>query len=353
MKYALPLLLICFALAMPGWAVPQPATPETATPGVTTEQIATVKAILATIKENIEASQVAAEDALVKEGKAILPALLAAPVADNGKPDVPALTRQQAVVVREAVVRLTWDANPRAIVKQALAARAAKAGKKPSELFIGAPELITDTSVISTFPGNLFYVVSLRAVPEPTPALLVVNGNAIASTAATPRAAPGAANDSEDGLPITWIADPPALQAFFLANAPALPAVKPDYAGPVITKGKPNVPGSEEVSAAAYCWVRLDEMLNPGVRLLINPDVKVQVEMAMTNRVGAQPRSWITGKITATPPANSGFTGSLTATLSFGAESRKLEGITTENAVKPNQTAVGGGCMSPPVLEEK
>jgi len=325
------LLLICLGLSLPIFGQPQPTMK---TPSIAAEQVAKVTAILATVKVNDETSQVAAEDALVKEGSAILQALQAVPVIDTGKPDMPELVRWQALVVREAIVRLTWG-NPREVVQQALVSRAKAEQRDPATMFAGYPELITDPQVIRAFPQCLFYVVRIllpgadlhhiHILVDTTPRLLVVRYPLVArGTSMSTLSIPG------DTLQLTWISKPTELAPVIKAYAPILPLQ-------LFSSGRDSslpVPLRTNISDVAYSWVRIYEMLVYGTRLIINPEVKVQMPTVTNNNTDAYMNlhASITGTVTAATLPPSGLTGNdlsgiLITTISYDTFSGRLADI--------------------------
>lgn len=166
MSRFLPWLIAALALAVAACAA-EPVTPE---------QRVKVNAILATVKADNPPSELVAEDALVKEGKALLPAMAAILLEKRGdfhQADMPLrhlvesfdsghLTAQ-ITALDQAIFRLASGVNPRQrIIEWAHALKFADDGRAFTREFLPLPVLDIETDRLQrVFPAYRFYFVYL------------------------------------------------------------------------------------------------------------------------------------------------------------------------------------------------
>ncbi len=273
-----------------------------------------VNDIVATIDLANPASYDTAEDALVKGGDALLPAIklvlsqkqTLVTDADSGKQQRQLgnmlLLRAQIEVLDRVVIRLTTRLNPPQLIKDWAKANVTMRWDLPR------PMRIMDARLDRFFPRQLFYVVRFRQFPvaRMIPAPLAAN-NVFAVLV-----------EGKDGVgTVQQLTETKGLQAFFIANLAKSPPGKRDDRG--ILKDD------------MYSWLRIaQEFVQDGMLNFTIPEKSLTAEMAA---VGMQPAKWIVNG-EADVDTTGGNTGSVKATMWFDGQTLKLLDVQETDAVQ-------------------
>lgn len=277
----------------------------------TTEQKARVSQILASIDLAQPATWDIAEESLVKEGPALLPAMNAA-FADtctaivevqSGQRDLGdlPLLQTQADVLDRAIIRLTWGINPPALIQQWANTQV----QTPEPFQLPRPARIADAQVTTLFPTYLFYIVRFRQYPvaRMLPAPLTANNIFVVG------------KDSA----VQHLTDVKGLEKFFRNNLPPV-----------------NQPAT--ATTAMYAWLRISqEFVQDGMFQFTIPADRIVV--TPTNG-GLK----VTGAAVVVP--NGANRGEVTATMTF--TQGELVGVEQTSTVKAGMRPI---CQATKLLD--
>jgi len=291
----------------------------------TAEQKQKVMTILAGVKVEDPATLDTTEDALVAEGAGIVPALREVLQAEQKKlteikPEAPGdayLIQQRISVLDAAIIRLTWQLNPREMIDQRLA-KLKDFNGQPFTWRV-RPVRITDAEVAHIFPGYLFYIVRYpsypvaRALPEPLKYsnLFIIQRNSRTTQLVT---------------------DTATLEQFFRSVFKSTP----DFRYPLGTGTKGISAGIHD---AIYSWLRLaEELYQDGMYRFSIP--------AADLKVTTTPTGWTASGRAVVDPSG-GNTGEITATMMFN-KAHELESVTTNSTLKPGMRPI---CQATKLLD--